>query len=148
MTDDLKAKIAALRAGMNAKIIVAHIARCTPETIKDILDALEADEARVKELEEAMKPKTTAEAFDHADWYWSVHDPDDSDTNPYNICHQMGEYIVREIASSYSGPTRFAFIAPVDGSDDAEIFHFETREKAVEDARARIVAAIRKGKPR
>jgi hypothetical protein len=52
MTDDLKAKIAALRAGMNAKIIVAHIARCTPETIKDILDALEADEAKVKELGE------------------------------------------------------------------------------------------------
>lgn len=91
MTDELKVRIAALRAGLEGvtpgpwklsryrgitvyadqwgrrySTIVArcdsnayedeansdHLARCDPGTIKDILDALEAAEARVKEFEE------------------------------------------------------------------------------------------------
>jgi len=38
------------------RLLGEHIAHCDPGTIKAILDALEASEARVKELEEVLAP--------------------------------------------------------------------------------------------
>jgi len=81
------------------------------------------------------------QSFDSADWFWRQMDPDDNADNPAEVIHRayLGQFTICEIASSYRGPTRFGFNAPVldPESDDEEFLHFETREYAMEAAKAR-----------
>jgi hypothetical protein len=85
-----------------------------------------------------------AEAFDRADWFWRTMDPDDSGDSPSEALNggMVGPYCVCEVGSSYAGPTRFGFIAPVldPESDDEEFLHFATQEEAVSAANDRRTA--------
>lgn len=82
-----------------------------------------------------------AERFDKADWYYRTMDPDDSGDNPAEAIHRgmLGRFVVCEIASSFIGPTRYGFNAPVldPESDDEEFLHFATELEAIEAAKAR-----------
>ena len=88
--------------------------------------------------------ETDAERFDRADWFWRVIDPDDSADTPSEAIHRgmIGDYCVCKIASSYTGPVRFGFTAPVldPDSDDTEFLHFETQQEAIDAAKARAAA--------
>lgn len=125
----------------------------------DRIKALLAErDALKKERDEAMEgwhvihpnitvqdaAETDAERFDRADWFWRVMDPDDSADTPAEAIHRgmIGDYCVCEIASSYTGPVRFGFTAPVldPDSDDTEFLHFETQQKAIDAAKARAAA--------
>lgn len=96
--------------------------------------------------------ETDAERFDRADWFWRVMDPDDSADTPAEAIHRgmIGDYCVCEIASSYTGPVRFGFNAPVldPESDDTEFSHFATQQEAIDAAKARSAAlrAIAEGR--
>lgn len=104
------------------------------------IEALEAENARLREALEG-KPRDEAEAFDRADWFWRVYDPDDCGDTPSEALNRamVGRFCVCEVASSYLGPVRYGFIAPVTDpeSDDEEFVHFATCEEAVEAAKAR-----------
>ena len=52
----------------------------------------------------------------------------------------VGQFCVCEIASSFAGPTRYGFIAPVSDpeSDDEEFIHFATQDEAINEAKRRI----------
>lgn len=62
-------------------------------------------------------------------------DPDDSGDTPEQAIHgaMIGDLIVCEIASSFNGPTRFGFIAPVldEDSEETEFLHFATEQEAI-----------------
>ena len=125
---------------------------------RDLVPALLAErDALKKERDEAIEgwhvihpnitvqdAKTDAERFDRADWFWRVMDPDDSADTPAEAIHRgmIGDYCVCEIASSYTGPVRFGFTAPVldPDSDDTEFLHFETQQEAIDAAKARAAA--------
>jgi hypothetical protein len=82
-----------------------------------------------------------ATRFDEADFFWRTMDPDDSGDYPQDAINRagLGPYCVAEIASSFIGPKRFGFIAPVLDihSDEEEFLHFETQAEALEAAKAR-----------
>lgn len=82
--------------------------------------------------------------FDRADWYWRTMDPDDSGDTPEDAIMRsmVGDFCVCEIASSYRGPTRYGFIAPVADpeSDDTEFVHFATQDEAIAAANERLGA--------
>lgn len=90
-----------------------------------------------------------AAAFDRADWFWRTMDPDDCGDSPEEAISRamVGQFCVCEIASSYHGPTRYGFIAPVldPESDDEEFVHFATQQEAVEAAKARLAALLPAG---
>jgi len=71
-------------------------------------------------------------------------DPDDNGDNPAECIHHayFGHFTVCEIASSYRGPTRFGFNAPVldPESDDEEFLHFATKDEAIAAAHERRAA--------
>jgi hypothetical protein len=82
-----------------------------------------------------------ATRFEEADFYWRTMDPDDSGEYPQDCINRagLGLYCVAEIASSFTGPKRFGFVAPVLDihSDEEEFLHFETQAEALEAAAAR-----------
>jgi hypothetical protein len=84
------------------------------------------------------------DAFNKADWFWRTMDPDDCGDSPHEAVNRamLGMFCVCEIASSYRGPTRYGFIAPVldSESDDEEFVHFATHEEAMQAAKARALA--------
>lgn len=90
-----------------------------------------------------------AEQFEKADWYWRAMDPDDCGDSPEEAVNRgmLGRFCVCEIASSYTGPTRYGFIAPVldPESDDEEFVHFDTHEEAMAAAKERAALARVKG---
>ncbi len=83
--------------------------------------------------------------FDQADWYWRVADPDDCGDSPEEAINRsmLGDFVVCKIASSFTGATRYGFVAPVldPESDDTEFVHFATQAEALEAARVRALAA-------
>lgn len=96
------------------------------------------------QLAEAQKREAgtdEATAFDRADWFWRTMDPDDCGDSPEEAINRamVGRFCVCEIASSYSGPTRYGFIAPVldPERDDEEFVHFATQQEAIDAAKAR-----------
>lgn len=90
-----------------------------------------------------------AAAFDKADWFWRTMDPDDCGDSPEEAINRamVGKFCVCEIASSYRGPTRYGFSAPVldPASDDEEFVHFATQQEAVEAAKTRRAALLPAG---
>lgn len=92
-----------------------------------------------------------ATAFDRADWYWRTMDPDDCGDNPAEAVNRgmVGQFCVCEVASSYEGPTRYGFIAPVLDleSDDEEFLHFASQQEAIDAASERraALAAVKGG---
>lgn len=93
----------------------------------------------------AHKLEGGAASFDRADWFWRAMDPDDCGDSPEEAINRamVGRFCVCEIASSYAGPTRYGFIAPVldPESDDEEFIHFATQQEAIEEAKRRAEAA-------
>lgn len=91
-------------------------------------------------------------AFDNADWFWRTMDPDDCGDNPAEAINRgmVGNFCVCEIASSYVGPIRYGFTAPVldAESDDEEFVHFATQEEAIKAAKERSSALARLRKAR
>lgn len=98
---------------------------------------------RVAELEAALR-KT--KSFDSADWFWRAMDPDDCGDTPSEAINRgmLGRFCVCEIASSFTGPTRYGFIQPVSDpeSDEEEFVHFATHQEAL-DAAIRARAALK-----
>lgn len=94
--------------------------------------------ARLARMEGAVDPE---DAFNKADWFWRTMDPDDCGDSPEEAINRamVGRFCVCEIASSYAGPTRYGFIAPVldRESDDEEFVHFATQQEAIDAAKAR-----------
>lgn len=86
-----------------------------------------------------------ARIFDKADWYWRTMDPDDCGVSPEEAINRamIGHFCVCEIASSFTGPVRYGFVAPVldPQSDDEEFVHFATQEEAIEAAKLRRAAS-------
>lgn len=82
-----------------------------------------------------------AERFEKADWFWRVLDPDDSGDTPEEAINRgmIPLLCVCQIASSYTGPVRFGFIAPSldPESDEDEFLHFATEEEAIAAAKER-----------
>lgn len=104
-------------------------------------------EAEARGMERAA-PTDPASAFNRADWFWRAMDPDDCGDSPEEAINRamVGCFCVCEIASSYAGPTRYGFIAPVldPESDDEEFVHFATQQEAIDEAKRRAdTAAIR-----
>ena len=97
---------------------------------------------------EARGAKNALRDFDKADWFWRTMDPDDNGDTPYEAVHRamLGNFCVCEVASSFAGPTRYGFTAPVldPESDDEEFVHFATHEEAMKAAKERSAAAHRK----
>ncbi len=89
--------------------------------------------------------KDDADRFNQADWYWRAMDPDDCGDSPSEAINRsmVGLFCVCEIASSYRGPTRYGFIAPVldPESDDEEFIHFATQQEAMAAAKERAAKA-------
>lgn len=79
-----------------------------------------------------------AGVFDRADWFWRTLDPDDAGDNPEEAINRgmLGTFCVAEIACSFSGPTRYGFLAELPDSDEQEFRHFATQEEAVEACKA------------
>ncbi len=86
----------------------------------------------------------SAMVFDNADWYWRTMDPDDCGDSPEETISRsmLGNFCVCEIASSFTGPTRYGFTAPVldANSDDEEFVHFATQQEAIDAAKERSAA--------
>ncbi|WP_276946625.1 hypothetical protein [Haematobacter massiliensis] len=93
---------------------------------------------------QATAEEAEARAFDRADWFWRTMDPDDSGDAPAEALHRgmIANFTICEVASSYTGPTRYGFNAPVlaPESDDEEFLHFATQEEAISAARERLEA--------
>lgn len=93
----------------------------------------------------AANAREAGQAFDKADWFWRAMDPDDCGDSPEEAINRamVGRFCVCEIASSYAGPTRYGFIAPVldPESDDEEFVHFATQQEAIDAAKARAALA-------
>ena len=113
---------------------------------KDASDAAIAA-ARAEGVREGMLKAAEmdpASAFNRADWFWRTMDPDDCGDSPEEAINRamVGRFCVCEIASSYAGPTRYGFIAPVldPESDDEEFIHFATQQEAIEEAKRRAAA--------
>lgn len=100
--------------------------------------------APVTPAEAAKVLDTDAERFDQADWFWRTMDPDDSADTPSEAIDRgmVGHFCVCEIASSYTGPVRYGFTAPVldQDSDDYEFMHFATQQEAIDAAEERCAA--------
>lgn len=109
------------------------------KVLQNITSELIAARAELKRLRANRFP-----SFDGADWFWRIMDPDDSADTPAECINLscVGLFVVCEIASSYQGPTRFGFNAPVldPESDDEEFMHFETQEEAIAAAKVRHAA--------
>ena len=97
-------------------------------------------EAEARGMDRAA-PTDPASAFNRADWFWRAMDPDDCGDSPEEAINRamVGCFCVCEIASSYAGPTRYGFIAPVldPESDDEEFVHFATQQEAIDEAKRR-----------
>lgn len=124
--------------GILAEDAVQYIHDCMDEETH----RAEAAEAEVARLREALGIKgDQAASFDSADWFWRTMDPDDCGDRPEEAINRamVGRFCVCEIASSYTGPTRYGFIAPVldPDSDDEEFVHFATQQEAIDAANAR-----------
>lgn len=109
-------------------------------------DTLAAENARLRDRERVLVgPDGQDAAFDRADWFWRTMDPDDCGDSPEEAINRamVGRFCVCEIASSYSGPTRYGFIAPVldPESDEEEFVHFATQQEAIDAAKARAALA-------
>lgn len=82
-----------------------------------------------------------AERFESADWFFRTMDPDDSGDSPAEAIHSgmIGHFVVCKIASSFNGPTRYGFNAPVldPESDDEEFLHFASEDEAIAAAKSR-----------
>lgn len=91
-----------------------------------------------------MKREAVKEAlsdFEKADWFWRELDPDDCGDTPDGAINRgmVGRFTVCHIRSSFKGPDRFCFIAPVldPESDDEECLCFETEDEAIAAAKER-----------
>jgi len=130
---------------------------CVLVTAQDEACCEQQDSARAARIRAALEPDPERLAaalddgakFDGADWFWRVMDPDDCGDNPSEAMNRamIGRFCICEIASSYRGPTRYGFIAPVldPESDDEEFLHFSTQREAMDAVRDRAALAALKG---
>lgn len=102
-----------------------------------------------------IKAEAVKEAFSDftkADWFWRDLDPDDSGDTPDEAINRgmVGRFTVCHIRSSFTGPDRFCFIAPVldPESDEEGCLCFATQEEAIAAAKERrtILAAVKEAR--
>ena len=126
-----------------------------PNAIATILNAVLSGALIPRPAEPAQAAQVDATddatAFERADWFWRTMDPDDCGDSPEEAINRamVGRFCVCEIASSYKGPTRYGFIAPVADpeSDNEEFVHFATHPEAIDEARSRArIAAAQEGR--
>ena len=114
-------------------LLTCKCLRCTVDAARAILAAPAPDA-----VQEA------ARVFDSADWYWRTMDPDDCGDSPEEAISRamLGNFCICEIASSFTGPIRYGFTAPVldADSDDEEFLHFATQQEAIDAAKERQAA--------
>lgn len=110
----------------------------------NLLSATQAT-AMIEHLLEGLPADDPSIAFDGADFYWRTLDPDDSGDSPAEALNRgmVGTFTVCEVASSFTGPVRYGFTAPVldAESDDEEFLHFATQAEAMSAAGERMAAA-------
>lgn len=110
----------------------------TPADARAALDRIKRDAVK-----EALSD------FSKADWFWRDLDPDDCGDTPNEAINAgiIGCFTVCHIRSSFTGPDRFCFIAPVldPESDEEECLCFATQEEAIAAAKERrtILAAVK-----
>lgn len=135
MTDHLTEN-ARLRAALD-EIVYGYGPQHLSKYARDVANAALATPAP-DAVQEAAK------VFDSADWYWRTMDPDDCGDSPAEAINRsmLGNFCVCEIASSFTGPIRYGFTAPVldADSDDEEFLHFATRQEAIDAAKERSTA--------
>jgi len=109
-----------------------------------------ADAAAALDRIKAEAVREALSDFTKADWFWRDLDPDDCGDTPDEAINagMVGRFAVCHIRSSFTGPDRFCFIAPVldPESDDEECLCFATEEEAIAAAKERhsILAAAEK----
>lgn len=124
-------------------IAAAPSLRDTVAALADLADAQAQEIAKLRAENERLSGKASdGERFDAADWFWRDMDPDDNGDSAHEAIVMMPEYCVCCVNSSFTGPTRFAFRAPVldAESDDTEILHFATKDEALEAASKRMAS--------
>ena len=133
----------------NAAVIAAAPAlRDTVAALADLAEAQAQEIAKLRAENERLGGKVSdGERFDAADWFWRDMDPDDNGDSAHEAICMMPEYCVCCVNSSFTGPTRFAFRAPVldAESDDTEILHFATKDEALEAASKRMASGAALG---
>jgi len=128
---------------------IARLRDMAPDLARSLIaahEALTAETARADAAEAEVKRLADQDrAFEKADWFWRTMDPDDCGDSPEEAINRgmVGRFCICEIASSFSGPTRYGFIAPVldPESDDEEFVHFATQLEAMKEARRRAALA-------
>ncbi len=110
------------------------------ELFEAVLASLPAPDEKDAEIARLREALDRSQRFEAADWYWRTMDPDDCGDSPEEAINRamVGQFCVCEIASSFTGPTRYGFIAPVvdPESDDEEFVHFATQQEAIDAAKA------------
>lgn len=118
-----------------------HESKAGRDVRTDAIATLRALSAEVARLKAPAPTEDEATKFDRADWYWRTMDPDDCGDTPMDAINgaMVGNFCVCEIASSFTGPIRYGFIAPilVPDSDDYEFLHFSTQQEAIDAAKVR-----------
>lgn len=117
--------------------VVTDLVETIGKRVNQAVDDLAAARAEL----ETVKAERDALSFEGADWFYRTMDPDDCGDSPEEAINRgmVGRFCVCEIASSYAGPTRYGFIAPVldPESDGEEFIHFATQQEAIDAAKAR-----------
>ena len=109
----------------------------------------DADARAALDRIKAEAVKEALSDFAKADWFWRDLDPDDCGDTPEEAINfgMIGQFTVCHIRSSFTGPDRFCFIAPVldPESDEEECLCFATQEEAIAAAKERrtILAAVK-----
>lgn len=154
--DEFKATIAAVYEAA-ADTAIQHISKIqvneplwhegqdwAADRISQAIRALAATDPDGSAALNRIKAEAVKEAFSDftkADWFWRDLDPDDSGDTPDEAINRgmVGRFTVCHIRSSFTGPDRFCFIAPVldPESDDEECLCFETEDEAIAAARER-----------
>lgn len=94
----------------------------------------------------AHEPLGKAELRGEPDWWYRDLDPDECGYSPHEALRWTRDYRVDMLHSSYRGPTKFAFRAPVIGDpDEDEVLLFDTEEEALAAAEERYAALQMKG---
>lgn len=169
MTDTTREAVERLARKLRTGWPIGPGDRIACDIMGEVTDLIEKSQARIAELEAEIvrlsqpapvepvacpraaqtPPEDEATKFDRADWYWRTMDPDDCGDTPMDAINgaMVGNFCVCEIASSFTGPIRYGFIAPilVPDSDDYEFLHFSTQQEAIDAAKVRAALARQGG---
>lgn len=115
----------------------------------DLLGAADAADDLMRMAEDDWRNRLGAVLNEHTvepDWWYRDLDPDECGYSPHEALRWTRDYRVDMLHSSYRGPTKFAFRAPVIGDpDEDEVLLFDTEAEALAAAEERYAALQMKG---